>query len=56
MLNVHLIHIKKSKSFKIMLNSFNLMTTSYNVQYLDPSKISKLRLIFPYITVFSRCG
>jgi len=56
MLQVKLIHLKKNKNLTILIDNTIALKTNYNLKYLDSKKTSRLRFVFSYISVFSRCG
>jgi hypothetical protein len=56
MLKIKFVHLKNKKSFVILMNDVPALFGSYNIKYASLDKTAKLRLVFPYITVFTRCG
>jgi len=56
MLNVKLLLSNKKKSIICLLNGAKFLASGFSIKNVAKNKTFKLRVIVPYITVFSRIG
>jgi len=56
MIKIKIIHFSKFKNFKIFINNVNVLTMYYDLGHIDKTPLSTVRIVYPLLIVFSRCG
>jgi len=56
MLKIHIVHFRRFKNIKILINKVNALTSYYNLNGFSKSVLFTARIFLPYLIIFSRCG